>query len=76
VGTNLCAYYACEHLRAEVTEGIDFLIVSEQYTDNFIYYHQLCLVSFIIFVMMIYIHIDLLLHSTKQSGIGSHRLNA
>jgi hypothetical protein len=76
VGTNLCAYYACEHLRAKVTEGIDFLIVNEQYTDNFIYYHQLCLVSFIIFVMMIYIHIDLLLHSSKQRGIGSHRLNA
>jgi hypothetical protein len=75
-GTNLYAYYACENLRTEVTEGIDFLTVSEQYTDNFIYYHQLCLVSFIIFVMMIYIHIDLLLLSSKQSGIDSHRLNA
>jgi hypothetical protein len=36
VGTNLCAYYACKNLRSEVTEGIDFQIVSEQYTDNLI----------------------------------------
>jgi hypothetical protein len=59
----------------EVTEGIDFLTVTEQYADNFSYYHQLCLVSFIMFAIMIYIHIDLLLRSSKQSGIGSHRLN-
>jgi hypothetical protein len=67
-GTNLCAYYACENLHADVTEGIDFQTVSKQYTEN----------SFIAinFVMMIYIHIDLLLRSSKQSEIGSHRLNA
>jgi hypothetical protein len=48
MGTNLCAYYACENLRAEVTEWIDFPTVSTHYTNNFIYYNKLCLVSFII----------------------------
>jgi hypothetical protein len=76
MGTNLCAYYGCENLRVEVTEGIDFPTVSTHYTINFIYYYQLCLVSFIIFVMMIYIHIDLLLRSSNQSGIDSHRQKA
>jgi hypothetical protein len=36
LGTNLCAYYACENLRAEVTEGIDFQTVSEQYTERIV----------------------------------------
>jgi hypothetical protein len=39
IGTNLCAYYACENLRALVNEGINFQTVSEQYTDKFIYCH-------------------------------------
>ena len=61
-GTNLCGYYVCEWIREVVSERNHQLASEVREKIHFITINCVnCVVSFIIFVMMNDIHIDLLL---------------
>ena len=68
-GTNLCGYYICEFIRVSSTEVAgEFNDVRKQYIHNLFYYHKLCWVLFIIFVMVI----DIFILISFFYIVGSH----